>query len=617
MSHCRPSDPTLLKTATAPQRIALIGQPNTGKSTFFNRIAHANVAIANWPGLTVDLFRSVTSLGSETVECIDLPGIYHLNGLTEDEKVVQRFLETYGANLIVVVLNATQIDRQLRLLLEVQTLGLPVVALLNMADEAKRYGVQIDVAALGDRLGIPVYALSAKSGNGCRRAIAGISQALQHQPTCCIAPHLVATLETQPVTEAAVTDLLHGLVRMPALTARTFTNLLDGALLHPIAGLPLFLGLMFLAFWLIWSVGLPSADPVDALTGWFQATLLEPLVSPFPLLLQDLLLNGIWAGFAALISFIPLVALFFVVMGLLEDSGYLSRAAYLMDALMGRLGLDGRSFVLQMLGFGCNVPAILGTRVMRSRGMRLLAMLVIPFSLCSARLQVFVFILAAVLPGPQGAIALFLLYVMSFVAALGVAAVLSRFGTFQSHDPFVMELPPYRWPTLRQVALRVWRELKEFVTRLSLFMILGTSIVWVLTTFPQGSTGLDTWAGHLGQAFAPLMQPLGINPLLSISLILGFVAKEVQIGTLALIYGLNQEDLGQQLSHSLTFAQGFSYCLFSLLYIPCLTTLGTLWAESKSLSYTALAVVIPLGLAWVLSFGFYQGYMGLQFALGF
>ncbi|MFM8293371.1 MAG: ferrous iron transport protein B [Microcystaceae cyanobacterium] len=593
--------------AAGTKRVAFVGQPNTGKSTFFNRLTKSNAAIANWPGLTVELCRAVVSLDGEAVEFVDLPGIYDLNGFSEDERVVQRFLEQYAVHLVVVVINATQIDRQIRLLLQVKSLGLPILAVLNLADEAKRYGVQFDTQALGERLGLPVYAISAKYGTGCDRVFTVLTRLVKEMGEASPLPHLGEQLSAHPVDLAEQDAAIAGIVQMPSVTSRTLTNAIDGVMLHPIGGIPIFFASMFAVFWLIWTVGLPSADPVDAVTGWLQTQVLEPLFSPLPKLLQDLLLNGIWAGFAALLSFVPLVALFFVVMGLLEGSGYLSRAAYLMDALMGRLGLDGRGFVLQMMGFGCNVPAIMGTRVMRSRALRLLTMMVIPFSLCSARLQVFVFILAAVLPHSQGAIALFLLYVMSFVAAFGTAALLSRFNTFRTREPFVLELPPYRLPTITQILRRVWGEMQQFVSRLSLFMVIGTSLTWFLTSFPQGSTGLDTYAGQLGQLFQPLMNPLGINPFLTVTLIIGFVAKEVQIAALTVIYGLSDAGVTAELQKTMTFAQGFSFCLFSLLYIPCLTTIGTIWSESKSLGYTVLSVAFPLGLAWLVSFGFYQG----------
>ncbi|MFM1843860.1 MAG: ferrous iron transporter [Cyanobacteriota bacterium] len=608
-------------SAIAPQppgdqkRVILIGQPNTGKSTFFNRLAKANAAIANWPGLTVDLYQSVVQLGDETIEVVDLPGIYDLNGFSDDERVVQRFLSTYPVHLIVVVINAAQIDRQLRLLLQVKALGFPVVGILNLADEAKRYGVRFDTITLRERLGVSLFAVSAKFGTGCPTAIAAIGRELQAIPHSHRLENLTATLANNAIGPEQVNIMLAGAVHMPSLTVRTITQRLDRILLHPVWGLPIFFASMFGVFWLIWTIGLPSADPVDWVTGEIRARILDPLLSVFPQFLQGLLLDGVWAGFAALLSFVPLVALFFIMMGLLEGSGYLARSAYLMDALMGQLGLDGRSFVLQMMGFGCNVPAIMGTRVMRSRTMRLLTMLIIPFSLCSARLQVFVFILAAVMPGTQGAIALFLLYLMSFGVGFFVAALLSRLPYFQARDPFVLELPPYRLPTIRQIILRVWGEMKEFVVRLSMFMAIGSSLIWFLTAFPAGATGLDTYAGQVGTLFQPLMNPLGINPYLTVSLIFGFVAKEVQIGALTVLYGLNDEGVANEIQRTVTFAQGFSYCLFSLIYIPCLTTLGAIWGEAKSIGYMVIAIGVPLLTAWTVSFVFYQGVHGLHWGL--
>ncbi|MEL4898544.1 ferrous iron transport protein B [Crocosphaera sp. Alani8] len=589
------------------KRIGFIGQPNTGKSTFFNRITNAGAGVANWPGLTVDLLQATIEIHGHQVEFVDLPGIYDLDGFTEDERVVQKFLEEFAIDLIVVVINATQIDRQIRMPLQVKSLGLPAVVVLNMADEAKRYGVQIDCVELSDRLESPVYTISAKYGTGCAVAINGITRTIEEQPHTYQVQGLVEHLESAPVTEEYMESILEGAVQMPSVTSVTFTNRLDKWLLHPIWGLPIFFFVMFLVFWFLWSIGIPTADPVDAATGWFQERILEPVISPFPTELQDFIINGPWNGFATVLSFVPLVALFFVAMSALEDSGYLSRSAYLMDSLMSRVGLDGRGFVLQMMGFGCNVPAIMGTRVMRSRAMRLLSMLIIPLALCSARLQVFVFILAAIFPNQGGAVALFALYVISFLVAFVVAGILSLSGQFKSRDPFVLELPPYRLPTIKQVLLNVWGEMKQFVSKVTVFMIIGASLIWILTALPPGAEGLDTLAGQLGKFFSPIMDPIGINPFLTVSLIFGFVAKEVQLAGLAVIYGLSNDALGIKLSQDLTFAQGFSYCLFSLLYIPCLTTLSTIWGESKSLKFTIFSVVFSLGTAWVVSFIFYQG----------
>ena len=589
------------------KRICFVGQPNTGKSTFFNRITNSEAGVANWPGLTVELLQADIELNGQLVEFVDLPGIYDLEGFTEDERIVQKFFETYPVDLIIVVINASQIDRQVRLALEIKFLGLPAVVILNMVDEAKRYGVFINKLKLSEHLEMPVFSVSAKYGAGCSVALEGIARALEKQTHSYKIPYLIDNLKTNQITELEIESILQEVVQMPPLTQITFTNRLDKWLLHPIFGLPLFFLIMFLAFLFIWSVGIPTANPINTITSLFQEQILNLIIAPLPKIIQDFLINGPWNGFATILSFLPLVTLFFVIMSLLEDSGYLSRSAYLMDAFMRYLGLDGRAFVLQMMGFGCNVPAIMGTRVMRSRTMRMLSMLIIPLALCSARLQVFVFILAAIFPNQNGAFALFTLYVISFLVAFAVAAILSLSNQFKSQDPFVLELPPYRLPTIKQIISKVWGEIKEFVTKVTFFMLIGTSLIWLLTALPPGSEGLNTWAGQMGKFFSPVMNPIGINPFLTVSLIFGFVAKEVQLAGLAVIYGLSNDALGIRLSQELTFAEGFSYCLFSLLYIPCLTTLSTIWGETRSIKFTIISVLFSLVTAWFISFIFYQG----------
>jgi ferrous iron transport protein B len=298
-------------------------------------------------------------------------------------------------------------------------------------------------------------------------------------------------------------------------------------------------------------------------------------------------------------------------MAVLEDSGYLSRSAYLMDALMSKLGLDGRSFVLQMMGFGCNVPALMGARVMRSRALRLMTMLIIPFALCSARLQVFVFMIAAVFPNGNGALVLFSLYLLSFIASIITAAMFQ--GTFKNEEPFVIELPPYRLPTLRHVLLRSWGEVRHFLNRATGFIALGCIAVWVLTSLPPGATGLETIGGKIGHALSPIMEPIGINPYLTLALIFGFVAKEVVLGALAVIYGMQNITLSHHIGETVTWVQGYSFCIFSLLYAPCLTTLVTMFNEAKSWQFTVFSLVLSLVMAWGSSFLFYQSAVALGF----
>lgn len=273
---------------------------------------------------------------------------------------------------------------------------------------------------------------------------------------------------------------------------------------------------------------------------------------------------------------------------------------------MARLGLDGRSFVMLLMGFGCNVPALMGTRVIRSRELRWLTMLTIPFSLCSARLQVFVFFAAALFTPQQAPWVLFSLYLLSILAAMGTAFLMK--GQFQHRDAFVLEIPPYRWPTARQVLIRGWQEVRHFLHRASRFIILGVVLVWLLTHLPMGvdPASAQSWAGQLGQLLQPILSPLGIEPQLAVALLFGFVAKEIVLGSLAVIYGMEGQALAQTLGQQLHWSQAYSFMLFTLLYTPCLSTIATLRNESKSLRFTVLNLAWGLGLAWLVSFGFYQ-----------
>lgn len=601
------------------KRIVLVGMPNTGKSTFFNRLTGSSAAVGNWPGMTVSFLQAKVKIDGKLTELVDLPGIYDLNGFSDDEKVVRDFLEKFPIDLVVIVLNASQIDRQICLPLQIKALGLPAVVILNMADEAEQYGVEIDTDELAKRLGMPTVLISAKYGKGYARSYREISYVLREQQQsyqidnlqACLANSGDITPQEMRCLRLAPQSLLAGVVTMPEKIKTNLTNRLDRLLLDPILGLPLFFLGMFIIFAIIWQIGLPAQDLVGELTTWLQQILIKPILKPFPEIVQSFFIEGIWNGLATVIGFVPLIVLFFILMAVLEDSGYLSRSAYLMDAVMERFGLDGRSFVLQMMGFGCNVPALMGTRVMRSQALRLLTMLIIPFSLCSARLQVFVFIIAAVFSGGNGAIVLFSLYLLSFVAAIATAAIFQ--GVFKNDEPFVLELPPYRFPTWKQVIVRGWGEVKEFLTRASGFITFGCIAVWAVTNLPLGATGLDTIGGQIGQFLAPVMSPLGIDPYLTLALIFGFVAKEVVIGSLAVIYGLNSVAVSGHIAETVSFIQGYSFCIFCLLYTPCLTTVATLWNESKSWKFTLFSLAFSLVLAWVASFGFYQTALLLGF----
>ena len=584
--------------------------PNTGKSTLFNRLTGHHAHIGNWPGLTVDLMQADLELEGRQLQLVDLPGIYDLRGHSDDEAVVRRFLEQNPVDLLLVVLNASQLDRQLRLALQVQRLGLPAVVALNMADEAARFGVTINAERLSAALGQPVLPLSAKYRQGLdalqHTLLAELEQRAEH--TAAVPEQLEERLaQVDADLDGAMAHLVERCVTLPARWRDSRSRRLDAVLLHPLLGLPLFFLAMALMFQGIYAIGVPVQEALGSLLDLFGQQVLKPLLTPLPALLQGFLLEGLYQGIGTVTAFLPVIALFFLAIGVVEDSGYLSRAAYLMDAFMERLGLDGRSFVLSLMGFGCNVPAILGTRVMRDRGLRLLSILIIPFSLCSARLNVFLFMAAAFFPPRQGALVITGLYLMSFVAAV-LTALLFR-GRFPSQEPLVLELPPYRLPTGRQVLTRSWSEVKHFWFWSRRFIIFGVVAVWLLNNLPVGvePASSASLAGQLGTLTQPLLAPIGINPKLAVALLFGFIAKEIVLGGLAVIY--SQADpiaLGRAIASDVSWPQAVSFMLFTLLYTPCLSTVAVIRSESKRLGFTLLSVGWSLLLAWLVSFGAYQ-----------
>lgn len=596
------------------RQIAVLGMPNAGKSTFFNRFTGSHAHIGNWPGITVDLMMAEVKLGDEVAEVVDLPGIYDLRGFSEDEAVVRCFLEKTPLDLVLIILNATQIDRQIILPLQVKQLGLPAVLLLNMADEADRFGVKVQSDVLAQRLGIPVLPISAKYGMGYQAAIATISESLQQHHDLVQVEGLEERLLNDQQLADDLKEILDGAVQMPLRLSDRWTSELDRILLHPLLGLPIFFGAMYLIFQAIYAIGTPLQKLLGDGLDWFKGIALEPFLSSLPVFIKGFLIDGLYVGIGTVAAFLPVIFLFFLCMAIVEDSGYLSRAAFLMDALMERLGLDGRSFVMSLMGFGCNVPAILGTRVMRSQGLRMLSMLVIPFSLCSARLNVFLFMSTALFAPDQSSKVIFSLYLFSFAAALLTAAIFK--GKFPSQEPLVLELPPYRLPTMKQILIRAWCEVKHFWIWSRKFIIFGVIAIWLLNNLPTDvpTASSQTLSGMLGQALQPLFSPLGINPQLTVALFFGFIAKEIVLGGLAVIYGQTDGgDLAGAIAQQIDWVQGYSFMLFTLLYVPCLSTIAVIKSESKSLKFAMLSVGWSLGLAWAVSFVFYQGARALGF----
>ncbi|WP_396095027.1 MULTISPECIES: ferrous iron transport protein B [unclassified Cyanobium] len=586
--------------------------PNTGKSTLYNRLTGGHAQIANWPGLTVDLLRGPmpADRNGTPYDLVDLPGIHDLTGSSEDEAVVQRFMRNTPPDLVLVVLNASQINSQLRLLLQIQALGLPVVAALNMSDEARRFGVAIDHQGLSQALGLPVLPLSAKNNQGIQALI----DQLHHWGET-HSPHDGGARQPTQLGSRLPDDwqqeLVARYVTLPETLRNRRTRLVDRVLLNPLLGVAIFLAIVMVVFQVLYAITAPLQDLLGSGLEWIESSWLEPGLQLLeaPDGLKRFLLDGLWLGVSTVATFLPLIFVFYVMIGIIEDSGYLPRAAFLMDGFMRWLGLDGRAFVLQVMGFGCNVPSIMGTRVIRDRGMRLLAMLCIPFALCQARLTVFIFMAGVFFPRPWWApgLVLFGFYGMSFAAAVITGLVFKR--AYPNDEAFVLELPPYRTPSLTTILRRGWTSMLNFLVTTRVFIIVGAGAIWLLTNLPPGAAEGSgrTLAAGIGHLFQPLLGPIGMNPELTVSLFFGFIAKEILLGAMAVIYKTTESGLGGAIQSAITPLQSLSFMTFVLLYTPCLGTVAAQIQEAKSRSFALLSLGWSLLLAWVLALIVYQG----------
>jgi len=595
----------MMEKSSPRRRVAFVGMPNTGKSTLFGRLTGVRAKVANWPGMTVDLLSAKTILGGQTVEMVDLPGMYSLHGFGEDERLVRHFLEQEPVSLLLVVLNATQIDRQLPLVLQLKALDVPMVVALNMADEASFLGIRFNCQRLSETLGMPVCQVSAKRGEGMAELKALLTQAVSAQEGR-VASRNDALLIEDDRLEAEAERIVAAGVDFPHSLPETTTDRIDRVLLHRWFGLPLFLLLMYLLFQAVYGIGVPLQDGMKWLVEHLREGVLEPRLQDASPVLRSFVLEGLIDGVGTVLTFLPIILVFFVLMAIVEDSGYLARVAFLMDRWMSKLGLDGRAFVMQIMGLGCNVPALMGTRVIRSRSQRLLSMLIIPFSLCSARLQVIVFMTAALFPLHWAPAVMMSLYLVSFAVAFLSALIWKR--RYRSDEALLMEFPPYRLPTLRSLFQQGWHSTRHFLAGASGFILGGVLFIWFLThtpfDLPPASAG--TLAGQLASWMQPIFAPIGIDAILSVALLFGFVAKEIVLGGLAVIYGAGEDKLGEVLSARLDWVQAYSFMLFILIYTPCLSSVATIRRESRSWGFATLAVAWPLAVAWLVSLIFYQ-----------
>ena len=610
-----------MSEAAAIPRIALVGNPNCGKTALFNQLTGSRQKVANYTGVTVERKEGrLHAPSGRSYAVLDLPGAYSLNAASLDEAVTRDLIRGFYPgepvpDLLVCVVDATNLRLHLRFALELLALGRPMLVALNMVDAAKRRGIAIDVAALQRELGVPVVETVAVQHDGVRALVAQLD-AMQ------AAPH-----EPRPVPERNA-DALHeetrrllGLaVSMPRRTAAV-DDALDRWLLHPLFGLLALGVVMFLIFQAVYAWATPMMDGIEAATVWF-GEVVGAAMPDGPL--KGLLVDGVIAGLGGVVVFLPQILILFAFILALEESGYLPRAAFLLDRMMASAGLSGRSFIPLLSSFACAVPGIMSTRSIQDPRDRLATILVAPLMTCSARLPVYALLIGAFIPQQkvgllgmnvfnlQGLV-LFALYAAGIFSALLVSWVMKKWRRDKSEHPLLLELPSYRVPHLRDLAIGLWERAMIFLKRVGGIILALTILLWFLLNFPAGVGIEQSFAGRIGRALELVFAPLGFDWRISIALIPTMAAREVMVSSLATVYAVAaaSDDAASQALHGLiaqdwSVATGLSLLVWFIYAPQCISTLATIRRETHSWKQTAFATGYLFALAWLAAFVAYR-----------
>ena len=601
-------------------RIALVGNPNCGKTALFNLLTGGRQKVANYAGVTIERKegRFVAPSG-RVLQILDLPGAYSFDAVSPDEQITRDVLEgNYPGeappDLIVCVADATNLRLHLRFLLEVRRLGRPVVLALNMMDAARRRGIVIDVAELSRRLGLPVVETVAVKRGGAKALVERVDGELP-LPAQAQADDAASRADLH----AEVRELLAATVSMPRATAK-LDDALDRWALHPVFGLAILAVVMFLVFQAVYAAGKPMSDLIGDGFGWLGEHV-AVLMPEGPL--QSLVVNGIFGGLGTVLGFLPVILVLFFFILMLEESGYLPRAAFMLDRLMLSVGLTGRSFIPLLSSFACAIPGIMGTRSIQDPRDRLATILVAPLMTCSARLPVYALLIAAFIPAHrvfdlfnlQGLV-LFALYLAGILGAMAVAWVMKHLHRDRSEHALLMELPAYRLPKLRDVAIGLYERGAIFLKRLTGVILALTVLMWFLSTFPGAPAGATlpaidySFAGYIGRGLAHIFTPIGFNWQMSLALIPAFAARETAVAALATVYMVGGEVSGDGLAHALASQISLPSALSLLVwfaYAPqCMSTLAIIKRETASWRNVAISFGYMFVMAYAASLLTYQ-----------
>lgn len=654
VSRITPDDQVCLPPIEKEICVVLAGQPNVGKSTVFNILTGLSQHVGNWPGKTVEKKEGIHRADNILIRIVDLPGTYSLTAFSEEEKVAREFIIKEKPDMVVLVLNAAALERGLYLLAEVLLLNRPVVVAVNMLDVASNRGIQIDTNILQDALGIPVIPMIAKRNSGIKELVAKITElasceykykpelpevSADHQQIYqdilqLVRPYIkepytpewvaVKLMEGDPEASKMVEqsaskttcekidallikheDALHAVVngrydwieKISRATVSRFkmgqvvlTDRIDHILTRPIFGIPVLLGVMALVFFLTYSVGTPLQGLLSDQIQHF-IKFCEPFVINWPDWLKGILLNGVIGGVGSVLTFLPILLIFFTVMAILEDIGYMARAAFVMDRIMHLIGLHGKSFIPMFLGFGCNVPAVLGARIIETKKARMITLLLIPFVPCTARLAVLTLVSAAIFGSYAGLVSWSI--VALNIAVLGIAGIFINNTLWKQDAPFIMELPIYHTPDFKTIMMVIWSRTLSFIRKAGT-VILGVSlIIWFLSYFPKGTVE-ESFLASFGRLLQPVGVPLGLDWKMITALLTGLVAKENVVATLGVLYSVGRDGLSNILPTVMSPESAAAFLVVMMLFIPCAATIAVLKKEMNSNKWFYSSIVMTL-----------------------
>ena len=673
--------------------IALAGNPNSGKTSIFNNLTGSRQHVGNYPGVTVEKKEGIAYYGDYSITVVDLPGTYSLTAYSLDEVVARNFILDEKPDIIVDVVDASNLERNLYLTTQLMELEVPIVLAMNMSDVAKQAGQHIDDNALSELLGIKVAQtignknrgtvellkkitetyetkqrirkVSVNYGREIEEEIAKIhdilvsskytltkyparwfsvklleddtdiieSAKLKHDASDLIKQskqsrgHIRGIFADEPETVLAdrrygfISGVLKETVTHTAEAHVKLSDKIDRVLANRVLGIPIFLGVMWLMFKAIFTLSQKPMEMIEVAQLWLGNVITSIL--PANSLIQGLVVDGIIGGVGSVLVFVPIIFLLFFCMSILEDSGYMARIAFIVDRFMHKIGLHGRSFIPMLLGFGCNVPAIMATRVIESKKDRLTTILINPFMSCGARLPVYMLFIGAFFPKEISGNILFSLYIIGFLMAVIMAKLFRKFMFKGESAPFVMELPPYRVPTLRSLIIHMWERGWLYIKKAGTVILLGCVLIWSLSAMPLSAEGdlTKSYIAKIGKFVEPVIRPLGFDWKIGTALVAGVVAKEIVVGTFGVLYGAGEDETEESLGlrsalQKDTYSDGrkvfsplvaYALMLFVLLYIPCLSTAAVIRKETGSWGWMFFSISYSTLLAWLVAFMVYQG----------